>query len=209
MSDQPIFRAGLKDLLQTLDQNVDILELSATDSLGGMGDFDLVLADVPLRGGTGQWDYVSDLIGRYEATPVAIMSEHDTSISIRRCLDLGAKGVLSKRLDGGVVLNAVRLMLSGGRFVPDSVLDDDPHEGFGLNEALPAGIDRLTRRQLDVLKELGRGRSNQEIAGQLGIALATVKLHVNAVLNVLGVRNRTEAAIISYRAGLTDFDKDL
>jgi len=115
------------------------------------------------------------------------------------------QGVVPKTTEAAVLVGAVRLVLSGGRYVPESILSK---EGSGFGEPNysfdSAGLDRLTRRQMDVLEELGRGASNQEIGTQLGIALATVKLHVNAILNTLGVRNRTEAAIIAYKAGLTD-----
>ncbi len=62
-----------------------------------------------------------------------------------------------------------------------------------------ASHQKLTPRQKEVLAEIGKGRSNQEIARVLGISIATVKLHVNAILQTLGVRNRTEAAIIALR----------
>ena len=63
-------------------------------------------------------------------------------------------------------------------------------------------LQRLTRRQREVLCELGKGLSNNDIANRLGIAVATVKLHVNAILQELKLRNRTEAAIFAHRAGL-------
>ncbi|MCF8469590.1 MAG: response regulator transcription factor [Parvibaculum sp.] len=74
-------------------------------------------------------------------------------------------------------------------------------EGFAEapDSYVAASQKNLTPRQREVLQELGKGRSNQEIADVLGISVATVKLHVNAILQALGVRNRTEAAIIALR----------
>ncbi|MEQ9520721.1 MAG: response regulator transcription factor [Parvibaculum sp.] len=139
---------------------------------------------------------------------VMVIHEQDQPEIARRYLDMGVNGVVPKRTEIPVLVNAARLVLSGGRYVPDLVLNAET-TGFAETpeEFADAGLERLTRRQMDVLKELGQGASNQEIGTRLGIALATVKLHVNAILSTLGVRNRTEAAIIAYRAGLTTVDR--
>ncbi len=208
VSEHPCCRIGLATILSGVDAAATIIEANSIDDLidvkGAEGSVDLVLME-----GASQIGREMAAITRLQETDgigaVILLHEQDQPEIVRRYLDMGVQGVVPKTTEAAVLVGAVRLVLSGGRYVPESILAKES-TGFGEpNYAFNAvGLDRLTRRQMDVLKELGRGASNQEIGTQLGIALATVKLHVNAILNTLGVRNRTEAAIIAYRAGLTD-----
>ena len=131
---------------------------------------------------------------------VAVFSSLDRSSNVREIMELGVGGFIPKSLPINLVVSALNLIQMGGRYVPDSLLIASPE---GLSEAgetfVLNGQERLTPRQREVLIQLGKGRSNQEIAGILGISVATVKLHVNAILQALGVRNRTEAAIMALR----------
>jgi DNA-binding NarL/FixJ family response regulator len=208
VSEHPCCRIGMATILAGVDQAATILEAKNIDELidvkNANGPIDLVLME-----GASQIGREMASMTRLQETDgigaVILLHEQNQPEIVRRYLDMGIQGVVPKTTDAAVLVGAVRLVLSGGRYVPESILAKES-KGFGeSNYAFNAvGLDRLTRRQMDVLKELGRGASNQEIGTQLGIALATVKLHVNAILNTLGVRNRTEAAIIAYRAGLTD-----
>ncbi len=208
VSEHPCCRIGLATILGDADTSATIREAQSVDEL-----LDLVRQDGPvdmvLMEGASQTGREMTAISRLQEADgvgsVILVHEQDQPEIVRRYLDMGVQGVVPKTTEAAVLVGAVKLVLSGGRYVPESILAKES-SGFGEpNYAFDAaGLDRLTRRQMDVLKELGRGASNQEIGTQLGIALATVKLHVNAILNTLGVRNRTEAAIIAYRAGLTD-----
>lgn len=197
-------------ILQDVDPAAEIVQLKSIEELSGQNDgpinADLVVLDTSPQFGRemGVITRLQDIEG---IGSVIVVHEQNHSEIVRRYLDMGVAGVVPKVTEPPVLISAVRLVLSGGRYVPDVVLSKSEESGFA--ETTPVidapWLDQLTRRQMDVLKELGRGASNQEIGTRLGIALATVKLHVNAILNTLGVRNRTEAAIIAYRAGLTEF----
>ncbi|PCJ69659.1 MAG: hypothetical protein COA62_09075 [Rhodobiaceae bacterium] len=207
ISEFPCCRLGLATILSEVDPIATVLEVKSINDLVDLkdecGKIDVVLLDTPMQSGHDM-AAIAQLQAIDGIGAVILIHGQDRTDIVRRYLDTGVAGVVSKRTEAPVLVNAVRLVLSGGRYVPESILAPDvsePEEPRAVFE--DAGLKRLTRRQMDVLKELGRGASNQEIGTQLGIALATVKLHVNAILNTLGVRNRTEAAIIAYRAGIT------
>jgi len=208
ISEYPICTLGAATMLKLVDPSAEIVEAKSIDHMIElMGDgqkIDLVMLDASPQSGR-EMESIARLQEVDGVGAVIVIHEKAHSETIRRYLDMGVKGVVQKNTELPVFVSAVRLVLSGARYVPESILNPEV-AGFAEGQSAfeGQGLDRLTRRQMDVLKELGRGASNQEIGTQLGIALATVKLHVNAILNTLGVRNRTEAAIIAYRAGLTN-----
>ncbi len=207
VSGHPCCRLGLATILEGVVENVQVVEARSIDHLAELlpesAQADLVVFDTSANVNR-EMETVARLQEMKGIGAVMVIHEQDQPEIARRYLDMGVNGVVPKRTEIPVLISAARLVLSGGRYVPDLVLNADT-VGFveTPEEFAIAGLERLTRRQMDVLKELGQGASNQEIGTRLGIALATVKLHVNAILNTLGVRNRTEAAIIAYRAGLT------
>lgn len=211
ISEYPICSSGVATILEIVETTAEIVEAKSVDhmiELAGNGQaIDLVMLDASPQLGR-EMENIARLQELDGVGAVIVIDEKGHPETIRRYLDMGVKGVVPKTTELPVFVSAVRLVLSGARYVPESILNPDV-SGFSEDPSAfdGQGLDRLTRRQMDVLKELGRGASNQEIGTQLGIALATVKLHVNAILNTLGVRNRTEAAIIAYRAGLTDLSR--
>lgn len=108
----------------------------------------------------------------------------------------GFRGVLPKTSDLPVAAAALRLVVAGGEYFPCFDLEEPAGAASG------AGSSRapLSRRQAEILTELEAGATNKEIARKLGISLATVKMHVRALLTLVGARNRTEAVMRLRRA---------
>jgi len=118
-----------------------------------------------------------------------------------KALDLGALGYIPKSAQGDVILNALRLVISGGIYVPPEILAREEllhstrrSRGSGRSQVSPADIG-LTDRQLDVLTLMMQGKNNKTICRKLNLAEPTVKNHVTAILKALKVTNRTEAVI--------------
>ncbi len=201
LGEQPIFCEGLGRIVSQLDAHAGIVIAAGPDSLyrTELNHASLILVELVGAITAEQTEALRRLVA--SSAKVAVFSDRDSPAVIRETMELGVKGFIPKSLGVNLVLNALSLIEMGGRYVPDALLTMRP-EGFAETpEAFfNGGYEKLTPRQTEVLMELGKGRSNQEIARVLGISVATVKLHVNAILQALGVRNRTEAAIIALRS---------
>lgn len=204
LGEQPIYCEGLGAIVGRLDGGASVTvsvgpkALAEADPAGA----DLILVELSGQGSPERGEELRRLAAAPDVK-VAVFSDRDQPNFVRETMGFGVKGFIPKYLGVALVESALRLVEMGGRYVPDSLLSSRP-EGFAeMSEAfLASGCEKLTPRQRDVLSELGKGRSNQEIGKVLGISVATVKLHVNAILQVLGVRNRTEAAIVALRMRL-------
>lgn len=205
--EQPIFCDGVVGALHLLEvlPEIDICYrlADAPKVVTRKGPFDLMLADVPSLADDAGVGFLSALLDANCGGALVVFCDCDHPGIVRAVMERGVRGVVPKNFDRDLFLNALRLVLAGARYVPESVLDTGS-QGFSETSAqfLDGGLEKLTPRQLEVLEVLALGWSNQAIADALKIKVATVKLHVNAILSALGVSNRTSAAFIANKAGL-------
>jgi DNA-binding NarL/FixJ family response regulator len=211
IDDHPLFRAGIADVVRELSTATHCAEVSncegAVRLIKGGAEFDLILLDLNLPGMDGMTG-ITILRDALPATPIVILSATENAAKIRQAIGTGAKGYIPKSSGRDLILGALRLVLSGGVYLPLNLIQMPGGEGHaGPDTGLAAGPDAacagLTPRQLDVLRLLARGKSNKEIAYTLGLAENTVRVHVAAILKYLDVKNRTEAGYAATRRGLT------
>ncbi|GLH70879.1 DNA-binding response regulator [Geothrix rubra] len=124
---------------------------------------------------------------------VLVLTTFDGDADIQRALEAGARGYLLKNVRRATLIEAVRAVAAGQRYLP-------PATAARLVEAMES--ERLTARELDVLALLAKGMRNREIAEELRLAEPTIKIHVNNLLRKLQVKDRTEAAVVALRRGL-------
>lgn len=206
--DHALIREALRHVLKELGGDVTVLEAqdggSACRLVEEHPDLDLLLLDLNLPGTSG-FATLAELRRDHAALPVVILSAQEDATTMRATLDGGAMGFIPKSANNAVMLSALRLVLSGGRYVPPELLNATP--GVALSDAprsapkSPAELG-LTERQLDVLALMAQGKSNKQICRDLGLAEATVKIHVTAVLRTLKVTSRAQAIVTVNRLGL-------
>lgn len=177
-------------------ETVTVASYSEAEQLVASGErFDLVLLDYSMPGMNALegFERMSALEG---AKRVAIISGTASREVAERVLATGAAGFLPKTLSAKSLVNAVRFMAMGEQYAPlDFMRSDDPGHRNPLAE-------QLSRRELEVLEGLTRGKSDKEIARDLQIREPTVKLHVKTLYRKINAANRTHAAIIAKEAGL-------
>jgi DNA-binding NarL/FixJ family response regulator len=133
------------------------------------------------------------LRAQYPSVPVIVVSANDDPAAIRRCMEFGASGFIPKTLGVEVMRDAISCILSGGVWTPPDV--DLSAGSDAETAALMTRMTTLTPQQVRVLMMLSEGLLNKQIAYQLGVSEATVKAHVSAILQKLGVESRTQAVI--------------
>jgi DNA-binding NarL/FixJ family response regulator len=149
-----------------------------------------------------------DIQERLPDVPVITMSGLDDAVLVREALDRGARGFIPKTSSSSVILNAIRLVLSGGTYVPREIMaaPDAARNASRIPLPDPPAVSPaelgLTPRQTDVLGEILVGKSNKMICRDLGLSEGTVKNHVAAILKALRVTTRVQAVVAAARIGL-------
>jgi DNA-binding NarL/FixJ family response regulator len=194
--DHPLFRGALREAIDRLFDRVDVAEAGTfeqvVERLETGGEVDLILLDLQMPGVRG-FSGLMFLRAQYPSLPVAIVSANDDPVVIRHCMEFGAAGFLPKTLGVEVLRAAIARVLAGEMWTPPDV------ELAGTADAETAALIRrlstLTPQQVRVLMMLSGGLLNKQIAYELGVSEATVKAHVSAILQKLGVDSRTQAVI--------------
>jgi two-component system nitrate/nitrite response regulator NarL len=157
--------------------------------------FDIVLLDYNMPGMNGLEGVKKALEANGEKT-VALLSGTAPKGVAQEALAIGAIGFLPKTLGAQSLINAIRFMASGEAYMPISVMRE---EEAAVSNPL---AKNLSKRELQVLERLCKGKANKEIARDLDLQEVTIKLHVKTLCRKLDARNRTQAAMMAKEAGL-------
>ena len=200
--DHPLFRGALRQAVGSLLPLAEVLEA------GGVGELtaalerdrgiDLVLLDLTMPGVQG-FSGLLFLRAQFPEIPVVVVSAHEDPAVIRRAMEFGASGFVPKSLEIDQIGAALSAILSGGTWTPPDV-DLSAAEDKETAE-LVRRLGSLTPQQMRVLMMVSEGLLNKQIAYELGVSEATVKAHVSAILQKLGVDSRTQAVIAASRIG--------
>ncbi len=194
--DHPLFRGALRGALASIDGNVTIEEAGSLEDvvklLGAPGDIDLIVLDLAMPGVEG-FSGLRRLRAQHHEVPVVVVSGTEDHTVMRRCIHFGASGFIPKSVGADTMRDAIRTVLAGGVWTPPDLVVDgvDDRETADLVHRLAS----LTPQQERVLSMLRAGLLNKQIAFELNVSEATVKAHVSAILQKLGVESRTQAVI--------------
>jgi DNA-binding NarL/FixJ family response regulator len=202
--DHDLARDGLRALLERAGAYAIVAEARTGEEaleLAAERRPDLALLDIRYAG--GQIDGLEVTRRLAETAPaigIVLITMHDSAEYLRAGIAAGARGFLAKDAARDEVLAALAQVASGGVAFPPALM----RRAVAQDRASPvlAGIERLTPRERDVLVALAAGGTNKEIAIALGITPGTVKTHVERLIGKLGVRDRTQAAILATRHGI-------
>lgn len=156
--------------------------------------FDVVLLDVVLPGLSGIGD-VEKVVQANSYGGVVLFSGSVSAGFVEKAVQVGARGFIPKTLPLRALTSAIRLVAAGQTFIPNV-------PAYGRTDAMPPGELNLTEQERSVLRHLGEGLANKEIAFHLKMSESTVKMHVRAICRKLGARNRTQAVIMGRADGL-------
>ena len=195
VDDHPIMRIGIATLISSSDEMVCVAQAGNGDEaiqLYSEHKPDIILMDLRLPGISG----VETIRRIRKIAPGArfiVLTTYEGDEDIHQAMEAGASGYLVKGLPQEMLVKAVRRVHAGGRFLP-------PPVSQALAERTPGA--NLSARERQVLELLAKGKSNKEIANDLGIAEATVKCHVAVILMRLNVSDRTKAVVTALQRGL-------
>ena len=204
--DHPLFRAALSAAAAAAVAEARTLHAEnlgvALEQLEAEPDTDLVLLDLHMPDSLGLTGLAA-LRAQFPGVAVLVVSGHDDAAIVRRVLDHGAAGFISKSAPPDEIGAAIRSVLACGRWIPPQLADMvDGARSDPRDSVLATRLRSLTAQQFRVLGLLAEGRLNKQIADALGIQERTVKAHVSAIFEKLGVRNRTQAGVLLRRLDL-------
>ena len=196
--DHPLMVGGLRQAVLAAAPDAEIAVAHDFDSmvaaLDASPDTDLVLLDLTMPGVRG-FSGLLFLRSERPSIPVIVVSGNEERAVIRHCMEFGAAGFIPKTNSLETMRGAIAKVLDGGRWTPP---DFDPSLApNGESSAMARRLASLTPQQIRVLMMLSQGLLNKQIAYELGVSEATVKAHVSAIFQKLGVESRTQAVILA------------
>ncbi len=207
--DHPLFRGAMRQALAGIEDGLEIVEAgdfnTARSAAAEHPDADLMLLDLTMPGVSGLSGLIT-LRAEYVSLPVVVVSASDDPATVRRALDLGASGFISKSASIDEIRDGIRAVLAGDVWTPREFelgAEQDAEIGDLIKR-----LQTLTPQQSRVLGMLAEGLLNKQIAYELSVSEATIKAHVSAVLQKLGVDSRTQAVIQLSRIGSDLLDGD-
>jgi DNA-binding NarL/FixJ family response regulator len=199
VEDHHVVRQGLVSLLNVVEGMEVVGE--AADGVEAIAQYrkhqpDITLIDLRLPRMSGV-DAIQRIRMESPQSRFIVLTTYDGDEDIYRALKAGAKAYLLKGMTTDQLIEAIRAVHAGKSHIPPAIAEK-------LAERM--GSEELTPREMDVLEQIVAGKSNKEIADELGVSEATVKTHINSLLGKLGVTDRTQAATAAIRRGLVTFE---
>ncbi len=200
IDDHPLMQQALLRALPELDRSLDVTVAedreSALTALARHPDCAVLLLDLTLPGAHGL-DFLGELVRDFPRIPIIVLSATHDRATVGAALAAGARGYVAKTASPRDLLEAIRLVLAGGRsYTRDYARPPARVEG------IPATALGLTQRQGDVLRLLAQGKPNKLICRDLRLSEGTVKVHVSAILKALNVHSRAQAIVELARRGV-------
>jgi len=212
VDDHALMRHGLALAIKLRFPGATVFEAGslgeATRKVQSVGNLSAVLYDLQM-GDTDGLPGVEAMLGILDGVPLVVISASLDTGLIAACIRAGARGFLPKSCEAEVLDHALPIVLGGGIYAPlprsttaaAPPVAASPPQPAAAQSAVQS-IEGLTERQREVLRLLLQGQSNKEIARSLGVLEGTVKVHLRSIMQRLGVRNRTQLALIAAKAGL-------
>ena len=193
--DHPIVRSGLVLMIDYTPNMETVAE--ANNGLEAVALFrqyrpDVTLMDLRMPEMSGA-DAIAAIHQEFTEAKIIVLTTYDGDEDIYKGLKAGAKGYIFKNAPVDEIIRAIKTVYEGKKYIP-------PEVGEKLSERL--NRPQLSNRELDVLKLVAQGKTNQQIASELYISESTVKYHINGVLSKLGVSDRTQATLVAIKRGI-------
>lgn len=209
VDDHPLVQDGVKLMLErhyaplTMHSAYDYSQ--ALKLVESNIDLDLVLFDLGLPD-MCCFDGLRHLVSCLESIPVVVLSASEDPKDMREALAIGANGYIPKSFSNDAIANAIQMVLTGARYIPFAALDtgDILQDQATTSWCVTKSIDqpKLSKRQIEVLGLVIKGKTNKEIGRTLFISDTTARAHITAILKALKVTNRTQACYVAAQLGL-------
>lgn len=211
--DHTLVREGIRPFLSELDKKVEVVEAdtlsAAKASAEAAGELDLILLDLKMPGMNG-FNGITEFTQSHPGVPIVILSGHYNRKDVIAALDHGVSGYIPKNIGGMAMVNALRLVLAGEKYLPSEAFSDTAanEDQSILEPAAPrqdASADprfkTLTPRESEILRLLVDGLTNKQIAIELDLQEITVKIHVRNIYRKIGAQNRAQAVKVTLQSG--------
>jgi two-component system, NarL family, response regulator len=195
VDDHPIVRVGITAIIKARSDMIAVAQAGTGEEALDLFEKyrpDITLMDLRLPGMSGV-DAIRQIRKRHPEARFVVLTTYEGDEDIFQALDAGARGYIIKGMPHEALVDALHRVHAGGRFLPTPV--------SRVLDSRPLDSD-LSPREREVLLLLARGKSNNEIASDLGITKATVKCHVSVILERLEVTDRTQAVLAALQRGL-------
>lgn len=209
--DHPLFRDALKLAVAQAVPGAQIIEADSVHSLftalESHPDPELLLLDLNMPGAHG-FNALVQARSHFPAVPIVVISAREDRHIMHRALGHGAAAFVPKSASIDLIVAALRAVLTGDTWLPPSASQDNPASLDAGEAEATSRLAALTPQQFRVLSMLSAGLLNKQIAAELGVSEATVKAHVSAVMQKLGVSNRTQAVLLAQKLALDHMAPD-
>lgn len=211
VDDHPLVQDAIKLILERHYDDVTIKSAydygQALNIIGSESGFDLATFDLGLPD-VHSFDGLRRIVRSLDSTPVIVLSSSEDPVDMRAAFSSGAKGYIPKSASNDVISSAIQMVLAGEKYVPSALLDSGDNSASQYQKITSdykpdhVGEINLSKRQIEVLELVIKGKTNKEIGRQLSISATTARAHISAIFKELNVSNRTQACYMAAQIGL-------